>query len=166
MIVFSQKSCSSAAGNPHIFLPQFQLKLHQQQQLRHLHRILNRNPPFVASKEAQGGGHYFPLPACPPISAAISIESSSASSPSSSSFRLANVPVPTPQFPMSNGLGPTPSPATWNPTSKSSSCRRVGLIGRKMGMTSFWDEWGRIRPVTILQVRGGHTVSEMVSTFN
>lgn len=36
---------------------------------------------------------------------------------------------------------------TWSPQSQ-----RVGIIARKKGMSTFWDEWGARMPTTILQV--------------
>jgi len=30
--------------------------------------------------------------------------------------------------------------------------KRVGVLGYKVGMTSFWDKWGRLTPCTVVQV--------------
>lgn len=30
--------------------------------------------------------------------------------------------------------------------------KRVGLMGYKMGMTHFWDKWGKLTPCTVIQV--------------
>ena len=30
--------------------------------------------------------------------------------------------------------------------------RRVGSIGRKLGMTIMWDKWGHMVPVTIIEI--------------
>lgn len=30
--------------------------------------------------------------------------------------------------------------------------KRVGLLAYKVGMTHFWDRWGRVLPCTVLQV--------------
>ncbi|EGF78386.1 hypothetical protein BATDEDRAFT_13292 [Batrachochytrium dendrobatidis JAM81] len=47
---------------------------------------------------------------------------------------------------MSDGSGPTPKPVF---TYKS---RRTGLVALKKGMTSIFDEWGQMVPVTVLEV--------------
>lgn len=30
--------------------------------------------------------------------------------------------------------------------------KRVGLMGYKIGMTHFWDKWGKLTPCTVIQV--------------
>jgi large subunit ribosomal protein L3 len=30
--------------------------------------------------------------------------------------------------------------------------KRVGLVGYKVGMTHFWDKWGKLTPCTVIQV--------------
>jgi len=33
---------------------------------------------------------------------------------------------------------------------------RSGVIGRKIGMTAEWDEWGALRPITLIQIEQNH----------
>ena len=40
--------------------------------------------------------------------------------------------------------------AMTEPVSRDS--KRVGLMGYKMGMTHFWDKWGKLTPCTVVQV--------------
>ncbi|KAJ3397655.1 54S ribosomal protein L3 [Lobulomyces angularis] len=60
-------------------------------------------------------------------------------------FVTNKVPLP-PTFPFSNGRECTPQ-LNWDVKSE-----RVGLIGKKVGMTNLWDQWGKLRPVTVIQV--------------
>lgn len=30
--------------------------------------------------------------------------------------------------------------------------KRVGLVGYKIGMTHFWDKWGKLTPCTVIQM--------------
>ncbi|KAJ3226912.1 54S ribosomal protein L3 [Clydaea vesicula] len=59
-------------------------------------------------------------------------------------FVTNKVPLP-PTFPFSNGRECTPQ-LNWDVKSE-----RVGLIGKKVGMTNLWDQWGKLRPVTVIQ---------------
>ncbi|PVU88338.1 hypothetical protein BB559_004873 [Furculomyces boomerangus] len=45
-------------------------------------------------------------------------------------------------------------PGIWTPQSV-----RVGALGKKVGMTSMWDEWGVRIPVTVIQLEGVQVVS-------
>jgi large subunit ribosomal protein L3 len=61
--------------------------------------------------------------------------------------------IPPPVFPMSDGLNPTPSPQF------EYGKKRVGLVGKKLGMTSMWDAFGVRRPVSVIQIPNNTVVS-------
>lgn len=65
----------------------------------------------------------------------------------SASRALFSTALPTPVAPSVNANAKT-DPGKWTPQSK-----RVGLIARKRGMISLFDEFGAKVPVTVLQVR-------------
>ena len=65
----------------------------------------------------------------------------------SASRALFSTALPTPVTPSVNA-GAKTDPGKWTPQSK-----RVGLIARKRGMKSLFDEFGAKVPVTVLQVR-------------
>lgn len=44
-------------------------------------------------------------------------------------------------------------PAPLAPREWATGSRRAGLIGRKSGMMSIWDKWGRMLPVTVVEVQ-------------
>lgn len=41
--------------------------------------------------------------------------------------------------------------------------RRTGLIGRKAGMMSVWDKWGRMRPITVIEIQDNVVVQAKTS---
>ncbi|PVU89935.1 hypothetical protein BB561_005108 [Smittium simulii] len=49
-----------------------------------------------------------------------------------------------------------PEAKTWKPTS-----RRVGVLAKKLGMTSMWDEWGIKIPVTVLQIENVQVIKQI-----
>lgn len=67
-----------------------------------------------------------------------------------SRFALTNQQPSIPLFPLSNGTDPTPKPIVKN--HNDTTFHRTGLIGIKIGMTSLWDEWGIMKPVTVIKV--------------
>jgi hypothetical protein len=48
------------------------------------------------------------------------------------------------------------SPTLYNPQTS----KRTGLVALKKGMTAIWDEWGKLTPVTVMQVQECQARSE------